>query len=62
MVTLIIDSCCDFVKTSEWTPLGGLNAYRACIGKNQLQPIMTVYMEIFIIFACILVTLTEFDI
>ena len=25
MVTLIIDSCCDFVKTSEWTPRGGLN-------------------------------------
>ncbi len=24
MVTLIIDSCCDFVKTSEWTPRGGL--------------------------------------
>ncbi len=25
MVTLIIDSCCDFGKTSEWTPRGGLN-------------------------------------
>ncbi len=25
MVTLIIDSCCDFVKTSEQTPRGGLN-------------------------------------
>ncbi len=24
MVTLIIDSCCDFVKTSDRTPRGGL--------------------------------------
>ena len=26
MVTLIIDSCCDFVKTSDRTPRGGLNS------------------------------------
>ncbi len=25
MVTLIIDSCCDFVKTSERTPCGGFD-------------------------------------
>ncbi len=25
MVTLIIDSCCDFVRTSDLTPRAGLN-------------------------------------
>ena len=30
MVTLSIDSQCDCVKTSEWTPHGGLNAGRLC--------------------------------
>ena len=29
MVTLIIDGYCDFVKTSERTPRGGLNDVQA---------------------------------
>ncbi len=37
MVTLIIDSCCDFVKTSYVTPCGGPNATGGQSTINSIQ-------------------------
>ncbi len=37
MVTLIIDSCCDFVKTSDLTPLVALIMYSAADGKDNIM-------------------------
>ncbi len=35
MVTLIIDSCCDFVKTPDWTPRGGLKIFVIVLSKEE---------------------------
>ncbi len=46
MVTLIIDSCCECVKTSEWTPRGGLK-FKQMSGEAQKVSLYSVFGSLF---------------